>query len=66
MGLPWLGLVVAPDAAMLLEQRAWILPRHALFAIGVLAGVRWRTDVDEHAALSVKGEPFGSVCPLDG
>ena len=61
--LPGLVLVEPPDAAVLLEQRAGILPRHFRLAIRLLTGVRWRADVHVHAAAAVERHALVFMLP---
>src|SRR5712691_1976196 len=61
-----LVLVEANDAGVGVEQRTRVLSGHVRLAIRLLAGVRWRTEIDVHAALPVEGEPFVGVLPTLG
>src|SRR6185436_9591712 len=59
-----LVLVELPDAAVLLENGAGILPRHARLSILGLAGVRWRADVDVESALAIEGDALVLVLTI--
>ncbi len=58
------GLVELPDAAMLIEHRTGVLAQLLRDAAARLAGVRRRSDVDEHPAFAVEGDSLGAMAIL--